>query len=93
MGIITINDKEYSLFDNNNYTADWDNPEQWCKKCVHFGHKKNDVYHLCCENYFELSVVSFCGHCDKFSDSKKINPIKQWLLSKTEGFKFKNKVR
>lgn len=93
MGIININDKEYSLFDNNNYNLDCDNPKQWCLKCVYFGHKKNDLYNLCCENYFELSEVSFCGHCNKFSDSKKINPIKHWLLSKIEGFEFKNKVR
>lgn len=93
MGIININDKEYSVFDDSNYVTDFDDHKQWCKHCVYFGHFKNDVYNLCCNNYLEISVVSFCGHCDKFSDTKKINPIKRWLLANVDGFVFKNKVR
>ena len=93
MGIININDKEYSTFNNNNYVADFGDHKQWCQECVCFGHTRAQPYHLCCENYWEISIVSFCGHCDKFSKDKKINPIKRWLLANIEGFVFKNKVR
>lgn len=92
MGIININDKENSLFDNNNYVTDFYDPKQWCQRCVYYGEKENCDWHLCCENYLEISVVSFCGHCDKMSDTKKINSLKRWLLE-SEGFRFKNKVR
>ena len=91
MGLFIINDKEYSIFSNNNYVMDFYNPKQWCKNCVFFGENKNGVYNLCCENYAEISIVSFCGHCDKFSDTEKINLLKRCFL-KMEGFKFKNKV-
>ncbi len=92
MGLFDINDKEYSIFSNNNYVMDFYNPKQWCQNCVFFGERKNSVFNLCCENYAEISIVSFCGHCNKFSDTKKINLLKQCLL-KMEGFKLKNKVR
>ena len=87
MGIFYINDKEYSLF-----VTDFYDPKQWCQNCVYYGEKKNCRYNLCCENYWEISIVSFCGHCDKFSTDKKINPLKLWLL-KLDGIQLKNKVR
>jgi len=92
MSLFNINDKEYSILSNNNYVMDFYNPKQWCRNCVFFGERKNDMYNLCCENWAEISIVSFCGHCDKFSDTEKIKPLKIWLL-KMKGFELKNKVR
>ena len=91
MGIICINDKEYSLFDNN-YVWDFNDSKQWCQRCVYYGEKENLRNHLCCEDYFVISIVAYSGHCDKFSTDKKINPLKLWLL-KLDGIRLKNKVR
>ena len=84
--------KEYSVCGNDNYISDFEESEQWCKRCVHFGTIKGNMCCLCSEKYPEITEVSFCGHCDKFSDTKKINLLKRCLL-KIEGFEFKNKVR
>ena len=75
-----------------NFISDYDNHAQWCENCVYFGSFAGCLYWLCARHYFEITKVGYCGHCDEFSDTKKINPIKYWLL-KRNGFQFKNKVR
>jgi len=92
MSLLNINDKECELFSDDNYVMDYDDHKQWCQRCVFYGSFKNYNYNLCCENFAEISIVSFCGHCKKFSDTKKINPLKRWFLT-MEGFEFKNKAR
>ena len=85
-------DKEYSLFSKNNYVSEYKDYREWCKHCVHFGSIEGNRYWLCSQDCIEITNVSFCGHCDKFSSNKKINFLKRWLL-RTKGFQFKNKVK
>ena len=75
-----------------NYVDDYENHEQWCQYCVYFGDSIKNPYWLCAKNCPEISMVSYCGHCDKFSNTEKINLLKRCLL-KMEGFQLKNKAR
>ena len=85
--------KKYTNFGKiDNYVDDFYDAKQWCQNCVYFGNFSRAPYWLCAKHYPEISAVAFCGHCDKFSDTKKINLLKRCLL-KMEGFQFKNKVR
>ena len=86
-------DKKYTVNgERNHYVSDYKNCNEWCQNCVHFGEQHNNPYWLCSESFSEIAHISYCGHCDKFSDNKKINLLKYWLL-KLRGFEFKNKVR
>jgi len=76
----------------NNYTSHYEDYNEWCQYCVHYCEQCNNPYWLCSESFLCIANVSYCGHCDKFSNNKKINSLKYWLL-KMNGFKFKNKVR
>lgn len=90
-----IIDKKYSLIDaikDDNYIDDFQNQDEWCKKCVYYGTVNYDKHWLCSKHFPELQIISFCGHCDKFSKDKKINLLKYGLL-KLCGFKFENKAR
>ncbi len=73
------------------YTSDYEDHNEWCQYCVHYCEHCNNPYRWCSKGSLTGSVVNFCGHCDKFSNNGKINPLKQWLLEKS-GFEFKNKV-
>ena len=85
--------KKYTNFGKiDNYIDDYKNYNQWCKYCVYFGYTPMAPYWLCAKHYPEISTVAYCGHCDKFSNTEKINLLKRCLL-KIEGFKLKNKVR
>ena len=86
-------DKKYTVSAKKyHYTSDYKNYNEWCQNCVHFGERCDNPYWLCSESFPEIAHVSYCGHCDKFSDNKKIGLLKYWLL-KMGGFKFKSITR
>ena len=85
--------KKYTNFGKiDNYVEDYENYDQWCQYCVYFGDSRKNPYWLCAKHYPEISMVSNCGHCDRFSNTEKINLLKLCLL-KMNGFQLKNKVR
>lgn len=86
-------DKKYTRSAKiDNYVDEHGDYTQWCQYCVYFGDKPKYPYWLCVKHYPEISIVSYCGHCDKFSDTEKINLLKRCLL-KLENFRFKNITR
>ena len=86
-------DKKYTIAAKKyNYVSDYENRTEWCQECVHFGEENKNPYWLCAQNFPEIAHVSYCGHCDKFSNTQKINLLKYCIL-KMRGFKFQNKTR
>lgn len=86
-------DKKYTIAAKKyNYVSDYDDHTGWCRECVHFGEEDMNLHWLCSQNFPEIACVSYCGHCDKFSSTHKINLLKYYML-KMRGFKFQNKAR
>ena len=77
---------------NNNYVDNYPDETQQCKNCVYFGEFYGHPYWLCAKKTFDIQEISACGHCDAFSNDKKINLLKYGML-KLMRYEFQNKVR
>ena len=85
--------KEFtSTSKTDNYVSYCKNPIKRCRNCVYYGTIDGEPYWLCANRWPVITSVSYCGHCDEFSNNKKINLLKYWM-AKMQGFKFKNKAR
>lgn len=88
-----IINKEFAASGPDNYMPFCTDEEKQCQNCVCFGCFNRGLPWKCVKDYpIKIKQVERYSHCDKFSNTKKINKLKYWLL-KIDGFQFKNKAR